>query len=319
MKEKKPAAPKEKKVRRKLTITEKTKERAVKIIDSALSAGYLLLALRIIVADSIEAMPPIFLLIYLLLTLSKILQSAVVRKTDRLKFTAHIVFAVIFVVAGVLPMIFGLNAFTGNFLVAVYYTSILVGRIIAIVRKRTPRNIIINALAGVVLILLIVSTLTQSEEALWSNIFVHAFLLAAAALSHIVSISFSQMRFSILQKIIRKTFAAEILFGLALLIVSFSFVFVPIEASIETYADALWYCFAIVTTIGFGDLTAVTLIGRLLSVILGIYGIIVVSLITSVIVNFYNEVKDVPDDVPPPPPPEKERPAEAQQEEEETP
>ncbi len=45
------------------------------------------------------------------------------------------------------------------------------------------------------------------------------------------------------------------------------------------------------TTIGFGDITATTGIGRLLSVILGIYGIIVVALITSVIVNFYNEVK----------------------------
>jgi succinate dehydrogenase/fumarate reductase cytochrome b subunit len=30
---------------------------------------------------------------------------------------------------------------------------------------------------------------------------------------------------------------------------------------------------------------------RLLSVILGIYGIIVVSLVTSIIVNFYSEVK----------------------------
>ena len=33
-----------------------------------------------------------------------------------------------------------------------------------------------------------------------------------------------------------------------------------------------------------------TAIGRIMSVILGIYGIIVVSLVTSVIVNFYTEV-----------------------------
>ena len=55
-------------------------------------------------------------------------------------------------------------------------------------------------------------------------------------------------------------------------------------------------CFAIITTIGFGDITAVTGIGRIMSVILGIYGIIVVSLVTSVIVNFYTEVnKETPD------------------------
>ena len=59
-----------------------------------------------------------------------------------------------------------------------------------------------------------------------------------------------------------------------------------------TYGDALWYCFAVVTTIGFGDFSAIRPLTRILSVILGIYGIIVVALITSIIVNFYNEVKD---------------------------
>ena len=49
--------------------------------------------------------------------------------------------------------------------------------------------------------------------------------------------------------------------------------------------------FALVTTIGFGDITAVTDLGRTMSVVLGIYGIIVVALITSIIVNFYGEIK----------------------------
>jgi hypothetical protein len=57
------------------------------------------------------------------------------------------------------------------------------------------------------------------------------------------------------------------------------------------YTNALWYCFAVVTTIGFGDMTAVSTIGRVLSVILGVYGIVVVALITSIIVNFYGEMK----------------------------
>ena len=49
------------------------------------------------------------------------------------------------------------------------------------------------------------------------------------------------------------------------------------------------------TTIGFGDLTAVTDFGRILSVILGAYGIVVVALITSIIVNFYGEMKTSPE------------------------
>ncbi len=50
-----------------------------------------------------------------------------------------------------------------------------------------------------------------------------------------------------------------------------------------------WYCFAVVTTIGFGDITVTTLIGKILTVILGLYGLVVVAVITSIVVNFYNE------------------------------
>ena len=91
----------------------------------------------------------------------------------------------------------------------------------------------------------------------------------------------------------QKTYAAEIIFGLLLLISSFSFVLMYTDtASFDgRYTNALWNCFAVVTTIGFGDMTAVSTIGRILSVVLGIYGIIVVALITSIIVNFYDEMK----------------------------
>jgi hypothetical protein len=50
-----------------------------------------------------------------------------------------------------------------------------------------------------------------------------------------------------------------------------------------------------VTTIGFGDLTAVTPAGRLISVAVGIYGIVAVALITSILVNIYNDSKDKAD------------------------
>ena len=90
---------------------------------------------------------------------------------------------------------------------------------------------------------------------------------------------------------VRKTYATEIIFGLVLLILSFSWVLVYMDPAFGDYGNALWYCFAVVTTVGFGDITATTLVGRILSVILGIYGIIVVALITSVIVNFYGEMK----------------------------
>ena len=64
-----------------------------------------------------------------------------------------------------------------------------------------------------------------------------------------------------------------------------------LDPGIGSFENALWFCFATVTTIGYGDVTAATGLGRILSVILGVYGIIVVALITSIIVNFYSETK----------------------------
>ena len=106
-----------------------------------------------------------------------------------------------------------------------------------------------------------------------------------------MSFAFSHIRLDLLQNIVRKTYAAEILFGLLMLILSSSWILTFMEEGIASYKDALWYCFALVTTIGFGDITAVTDLGRTISVVLGIYGIIVVALITSIIVNFYGEIK----------------------------
>ena len=113
--------------------------------------------------------------------------------------------------------------------------------------------------------------------------------IAVVSFIEAASIAFSQLKVKVLFKIILNTFSLEILFGLLTLIVCFSLVFMKVEPNINTFPDALWYCFAIVTTIGFGDLVAVTAIGRVLSVCLGLYGLVVVAVITSIVVNFYNE------------------------------
>ena len=107
-----------------------------------------------------------------------------------------------------------------------------------------------------------------------------------------IALKCSQIRSKLHLPAFRNTlYAAEIIFGLMLLIVSFSYVLEFTEETFTSFWDGLWYCFAVVTTIGFGDLTPTTEVGRLLSVILGLYGIVVVALITSIIVNFYGEMK----------------------------
>ena len=95
---------------------------------------------------------------------------------------------------------------------------------------------------------------------------------------------------SIVVNVIRKSLVDEIVLGLLILVLLCSIYFTIIEPNITSYVDALWYSFAVITTIGFGDVYVVTTFGRILSVILGISGIAVVAVFTSVIVNFYNEM-----------------------------
>ena len=81
-----------------------------------------------------------------------------------------------------------------------------------------------------------------------------------------------------------------ILLILSILIVLCSVYFTVVEPNITSYVDSLWYSFSVITTIGFGDVSVVTTFGRIISVILGISGIVVVALFTSFIVNLYNEM-----------------------------
>ena len=217
----------------------------------------------------------------------------------RLDVLRHTVYAVVFLVCTGLILlsrqsadsaVLTIDAYTQDIhfrIVAwLYEASLIFSRVLTILRDRTRRSTLIN----VVLIAVIVVLMWQME--MISMIL----FIAWQCVAHVGTIAFARIDMPTLKKIVRKTSAAEILFGIVLLIVAFSLVFPHLEEGIATFNDALWYCFAIVTTIGFGDFSAVTPIGRLLSVILGLYGIIVVALITSIIVNFYGEMKSVDDD-----------------------
>jgi voltage-gated potassium channel len=52
-------------------------------------------------------------------------------------------------------------------------------------------------------------------------------------------------------------------------------------ATITTFADALWWAFCTVTTVGYGDYTPVTAWGRVVAVLLMLTGVVLVGLITA--------------------------------------
>ena len=266
--------------------------RAVKVCDSIASAACLVFVLKAITqtADPSSVIANYFI-IYIRLAVSKLRQALNARKRDRMAFVKNLCYAGAFAVASVLPFIFDMSYHLLATLFAVYLLVLAANRVLSIIRNHKPRNVVFNVLLTIFIVYLTLSLYFVHEKDYAIILLFHLVVIASAALGHIIVISFSQMRFGVLKKILRKTYAAEILFGLVLLMISFSFVFTALESGIPSFTDALWYCFSVVTTIGFGDYTVVSLASRVLTVILGIYGIVVVALITSVIVNFYNEVK----------------------------
>ena len=271
----------------------KTKaERVFGLIDSIATALCLLFAMReLVVFLGQEVDIKYYPFIYFLLAVSNVMQAIPRFRTDRAEFGKLIGIAAFYTVVGSLIR-FAPSSIAVALAYAAFFAAALSNRIMKIVSNHKARSVVFNGMIALTALMLIIETVLLGSEYAASLFLFQVFFVAFSCIGHIVFISFAQMRFKVMMKIIRKTFAAEILFGMVLLIVSFSFVFVAIEPEITNFADALWYCFAVVTTIGFGDLTVFSLAGRLLSVILGIYGIVVVALITSIIVNFYNEVKD---------------------------
>ena len=180
---------------------------------------------------------------------------------------------------------------------AVCLFSFIPGRVLALRRKRkwywTAANVFM-----ILMIFYAFLSLMYSPEVDYNGVgtqllftIMIVFFFSIMAFLRVMGFIFRSLRLDLLKDIAKRTYAAEIIFGLLLLMLSFSALLIFIDPAFEDYGSALWYCFAIVTTIGFGDISATTVIGRVLSVILGIYGIIVVALITSIIVNFYGEMK----------------------------
>ncbi len=275
----------------------RSRRTSLMLLDAMASIAVLLLALRLVDNFTSEITEleqinyaeqfPFAAALFFFLAAAELIRIFTRRGSSRFSVVRHASGIVLFAASGVLLLLRRGDYISAYAACSAYALMLLIGRVERMVRDRRARTIVSNVL----LILIIVALLI-----LPTNVILVPVFAVVQSLVHVGAMAFSRINYRALEKVIRKTYVIEFIFGMLLLIVAFSIVLRSTEASIETFADGLWYCFAIVTTIGFGDYTAVGFVGRILSVILGIYGIIVVALVTSVIVNFYNEVKDEPDD-----------------------
>ncbi len=94
----------------------------------------------------------------------------------------------------------------------------------------------------------------------------------------------------ILKGILIRTRASKILIGYLVFVLASALIITLCEPDIRTYRDALWYCYTVVSTAGFGDIVVTTAIGKMVSVILTIYSVLVVAIVTGVVVSYYNQI-----------------------------
>ena len=100
-------------------------------------------------------------------------------------------------------------------------------------------------------------------------------------------------KLKVLVGILKRTRADKILVGFIVFLFAVAAVIELAEPDINRYGDALWYCYAVISTAGFGDVVAVTFIGKICSVLLTVYAIFVTAIVTGVVVNFYTQMVEM--------------------------
>ena len=90
-------------------------------------------------------------------------------------------------------------------------------------------------------------------------------------------------------KILKRTGLFNMFIGFLICYFVAAFLLMVFEPQVANYSEGLWFCFVSFSTIGFGDITAVTLFGRIVIIFITLYAAVVLAMIPGVIVSYYTE------------------------------
>ncbi len=100
-------------------------------------------------------------------------------------------------------------------------------------------------------------------------------------------------RIRVLRNILVRTKTNRILIAYLVFVLLSALLILLFDPSITRYGDALWYCYAVISTAGFGDIVVTTMLSKVVSVLVTAYSTIVIAIVTGVVVNFYTEITEL--------------------------
>jgi voltage-gated potassium channel len=100
-------------------------------------------------------------------------------------------------------------------------------------------------------------------------------------------------RLKLLYYILKTSGMTKVLYSFLIFFLFSALIIWLVDPNVESFFDAIWFCVAVVTTIGFGDIVVTNIVARIVTIILAIYGILVIAVITGVIVYYISKTLDL--------------------------
>lgn len=90
-------------------------------------------------------------------------------------------------------------------------------------------------------------------------------------------------------KLLHRTGTIKIFFAYLVVLLIGGILLSFIEPQVHGIFEGFYFCFVASTTIGFGDIVPVTALGRIITIIVTLFGVLTVAMVTGVVVTYYTE------------------------------